>query len=231
MYGGSWSTLIFLSGVSSFRSVLFTLHPNSCVLLLRPAIAKSEVFTVAAGLPPMIDFSSSDVRQVSGLKEELIGTQEASEYGARMHKSSGAIGPSSSEPPDSMLSTASILLAAKYRMAAITKEMLSLFVGILQFLFRLPDGFGGFKTQITPHTRLTPRESSSELLNLTINGNTQTLISSTVRSKIHRTSGSHTDEVKNKSYGERTEGWDQQNSVHSSTHIFELRFSSPCFAK
>ena len=177
----------------------------------------------------MIDFASSDVRQVSGLKEELIGTQEASEYEARMHKSSGAIGPSGSEPPDSMLSTASILLAAKYRMAAITKEMLSLLVGILQITFLSSRWFRGLQEPNT-HTRLTSRETSSEILSLTINGNTNSDIL-TVRSKIHLTSRSHTDEIKNKSHGGRTEGWDQQNSVHSSTHTFELRFSSPYFSK
>jgi hypothetical protein len=78
---------------------------------------------IAAGLPPMIDFSSSDVRLPSELKEELIGTREGLEYETLLSQSSGRIDQSGSE---SMFSTCSSLRVGKYRVAAVTKEMLSL---------------------------------------------------------------------------------------------------------
>jgi hypothetical protein len=77
----------------------------------------------------MIDLSASDVRRVSVLKEELIGTREAAEYEAQGLKSSGMSGQLWLETPGSMLSTNSILLVGKYRMAAVTKEILSLVYG------------------------------------------------------------------------------------------------------
>lgn len=74
----------------------------------------------------MIDLGSSDVRQLSRVKEELIGTREALEYDAQVLKSSGTVGQPAPTLPDSMVSTDSILLSGKYRMAAVTKEILSL---------------------------------------------------------------------------------------------------------
>lgn len=69
---------------------------------------------LAAGLPPMIDLATSDVRPVSEVKEELIGTPGALEYEAQLRQYSGHIDRSGSE---SMFSTASILHRGKYNMA------------------------------------------------------------------------------------------------------------------
>ena len=65
----------------------------------------------AAGLPPMIDISLCDVRQVRELKEELIGTREGLEYEAQRGKAS------SSASPSTYFSTSSILLRGKFQMA------------------------------------------------------------------------------------------------------------------
>jgi hypothetical protein len=72
---------------------------------------------LAAGLPPMIDLSLCDVKQVSELKEELVGTREGLEYEAQPHKSGGQTGQSGSQSHESIFSTSSILVMAKYKVA------------------------------------------------------------------------------------------------------------------
>jgi hypothetical protein len=118
----------------------------------------------------MIDLASSDVRQVSAVKEELIGTREALEYEAQMHKPSSTIGSPLLEPPDSLLSTASILLTGKYRIAAITKEMLSLLYGqksiahqdLIRMRAKIKAVSDGLKAGIDK-IPCTPRRTSSNL--------------------------------------------------------------------
>ena len=77
----------------------------------------------------MIDLASSDVREPSRVIEELMGTREALEYDTQVLKSSGTVGQPAPTMPDSMVSTGGILLSGKYRMAAVTKEILSLVYG------------------------------------------------------------------------------------------------------
>lgn len=62
----------------------------------------------------MIETSASDVRPVSDLKEELIGTPEALEYEDRLRQT----GIHTDQPgSESLFSTASILYRGKYNMA------------------------------------------------------------------------------------------------------------------
>lgn len=123
---------------------------------------------IAAGLPPMIDFSSCDVRQPSELKEELIGTRVGLEYETQLRQSGGRIDLSGSE---SMFSTCSILLAGKYRVAAVTKEMLSLIYGqkaiAHQDLIRMRARFRAVSDELKARINripCTPRRTSSDFL-------------------------------------------------------------------
>ena len=109
------ASLYLFSDILSGR---FCNNPQLCPA----AINKSKEHAVhiditvapAAGLPPMIDLSTSNVRPVSELENEFIGTPEALGYEARLRQSSAHVDQPASSWPESMVSTASILQQGKY---------------------------------------------------------------------------------------------------------------------
>ena len=97
--------------------------PSAFKVLLSPVVAEvrrrvwwhifhiDTLISLASGLPPLIDRGSWDVREVSELRDEYIGTPSGLQYDEsahnRVHKSSGC------NEPGSMISPRGVFLGGK----------------------------------------------------------------------------------------------------------------------